>query len=183
MIIKTATQLLNASYTKDQLLDFLMETEIQSFIPQLQEERDTYSARISVSGDYAFFFFDDNMNYAGCMTCEFIEQVPSSMQDVNFNHLPKKGCLSSILYISSFAINKTFRKKHLGKTIFNQCISLIKQDSRIQKTVLVVNEEWESAKCIYQNAGFIKTAVFEHAFPTKAKNIFTNGILMELKIL
>ena len=63
MQIKTISQLLKEGADLQKLLDFLMETESQSFVSELQEKRETYFNRINTFPEYVFLFFDDENNY------------------------------------------------------------------------------------------------------------------------
>lgn len=56
MQIKTISQLLKEGADLQKLLDFLMETESQSFVSELQEKRETYFNRINTFPEYVFFF-------------------------------------------------------------------------------------------------------------------------------
>ena len=54
MQIKTISQLLKEGADLQKLLDFLMETESQSFVSELQEKRETYFNRINTFPEYVF---------------------------------------------------------------------------------------------------------------------------------
>lgn len=199
MKIKSITQLLSSNYSKDELLDFLMETESQSFVKELQETRETYLNRINAFPDYVFLFFDEENKYFGYFCGEFLTKIPETAEEIAFNHTPCNTNHGNVFYISSFAINQNYRKMHLGKTMFNKVFEILKNDSKIKEMVLLVNEKWGRARKIYEDCGFKIINSFERVFPpenigiTEKENAgensienkpqlktYTNGLLMKL---
>ena len=73
------------------------------------------------------------------------------------------------LYISSFAILKKMRGKGIGKKLFQDSLNfiekLLKNDGiLLEKTILLVNETWLSARHIYENSGFKISFTIKDAF-------------------
>lgn len=180
MTIKTITQLLYEGFTIEHLLDLLMDTEAQSFVPLLQENRETYKKRIAAYPDYIYFFYDENNNYFGYFCGEFLNKVPENSKEIAFNHIPVTGKGRGIFYISSFAINKNYRQKHLGKTMFEMVFNILIRDSSIKEMVLLVNEKWGSARRIYETFGFKVINEFPKVFPPETADKYTSGLLMKL---
>lgn len=182
MIIKTVSQLLKSDYSIDSILDLVMKTESLSFIKELQETRQTYENRLKISPDYIYLFFDNDKNYIGYLTAEFLQKIPECKEDISFNHSPKDYKQNGILYISSFAINPDARKNHTGTNAFNNVLANFKKDQNILTIVLLVNQEWGNAIHIYQKAGFEIINSFDNTFPPENSESWTSGILMKLSL-
>ena len=165
MQIKTISQLLKEGADLQKLLDFLMETESQSFVSELQEKRETYFNRINTFPEYVFLFFDDENNYFGYFCGELLNKIPETAEEIAFDHTPCNTSDGHVFYISSFAINKKYRKMHLGKIMFTKVFEILQKDSKIQEMILLVNEKWESARRIYEGCGFKIINTFENVFP------------------
>lgn len=167
-------------------IDFIMETEYQSFSKNIVEKKETFLQRISACPETFLIFISENEECMGYISAEFIETVPCCMKQIAFNHLPEKNTKGKILYISSFAINKKFRGSHNGKTAFFMALEYFEKSLSVEKTVLLVNEIWFFARKIYEKAGFIEISRFDKAFPSDSdenfqleKSEWNCGILME----
>ena len=183
MTIKTVSTLLKENICISNILDLILQTEEQSFVKELQETREVYEKRITIFPDYVFLFFDDENNYFGYFCAEFLEEVPNSFEKIAFNHTPRsKNFENGILYISSFAINLSHRKLHLGKKVFYSIFELLQKDEKIKKIVLLVNEKWSGAINIYKSCGFSLIKTFSKVFPPEEPSLEkSDGLFMMIE--
>ncbi len=167
----------------------IMKIERSAFIPQIQEKQKTFEERLSVFPE-GFFVLADNSPevvlqngkqiIAGYFTSEIWPTLP---QDDNFFTLghsalkchDKNGC---VLYFSSFAILPSYQGKKLAGGFLTECLdSVCGAFPNIKKIALLVNEEWQGAKHIYEKLGFIEIRKIKGFFPSlKAES--ADGIIM-----
>lgn len=84
----------------------------------------------------------------------------------------------SVLYVSSFALLPQYRGRGLGLSFFRAALAaLCCAHSRLQHVVLVVSEEWPSARRIYDALGFVPLARLSAFFPSLHKKR-ADGIVM-----
>ena len=88
------------------------------------------------------------------------------------------------LYISSFAISSKARKYGIGKILFNYLIDNVDKLVKSPKSLLlVVAENWTSARNIYLKKGFLEVCILKDFFdygnvqPFKADGIVMRKLL------
>lgn len=160
-------------------LNSIMEIEAASFLPEIQESKSTFIARLT-AGSSLFLIFEENLENgntipAGYLSAEFLEKIPSSQEELKLDHSPStKNTSTKIIYLSSFALLPQFRGNGQGKRLWNDCLDFFaKTNLQTEKFLLIVNEEWKNARHIYEQNGFTPIDNYPEFFPHKE-----NGILM-----
>jgi len=138
-------------------LETIIKVEESSFIPNIQETWQTFSFRIDVFADGFLVLVDDNGAVQGYFSSEIWDAMPRDNKvfilDHDINKVHKSG--GEVLYISSFAIMPSLRGKGLGKPFFRRCLEIVtKANPNIKNSILIVSQEWESARHIYETLGF-----------------------------
>ena len=163
-------------------LDVIMQIEKDSFIPAIMECSEVFERRLNVFPE-GFIIFEDikNRRSAGYICTELWDCIPSDKDFFTVGHdikkLHKAG--GSSLYISSFALLKEFRGAGNGKMLFGSALNFFKEKFNTENALLMVNEEWNAARRIYESYGFRKYMVFESAFPAASGSGFSCGIIMK----
>jgi len=157
-------------------IEKIMAIENNSFIPEIREKRVLFLERLSVFPE-GFFLFEEKKsgNTVGYFSSELWETIPD-FNEFSVGHSIKKihSANGKILYISSFALMESFRGKGNGTKFFNTAIKELETGFSPEKEVLMVNEDWKGARCIYEKSGFMEISRIENAFfPSRA------GIVME----
>lgn len=165
-------------------IDSIMQVEAAGFIPQIQEERSVFLKRIALCAQLFLVFEDEGSGRVGGYLCaEELSKLPTGASELALGHLPSESSSSSqkkIIYISSFSILPEFRGKGTGRDLWNKSLLYFKQRFGDATFVLLVNSVWAGAKHIYEDSGFVQTAVFRDFFPTLDSAAKTDGILMQL---
>jgi len=162
----------------------IMNVEQNGFIPQIQEEAAVFEARIKVNPDLFLIFEDsETQTVAGYLSAEYMEKVPSTAQQLALGHTPAavSKSLETYIYISSYSLLPQYRGGGVGKQMWNASISWFEEKLGIKNFLLLVNEAWQGAKHIYENAGFKTVTVFEDFFPAEKDGFKSAGILMQKK--
>ena len=163
-------------------IDVIMQIEKDSFIPAIMERREVFEQRLNVFPE-GFIIFEGSKNRrsAGYICTELWDCIPSDKDFFAVGHDIKKlhNANGSALYISSFALLKEFRGAGNGKMLFGAALNFFKQKFNMESALLMVNEEWNAARRIYESYGFRKYMVFESAFPAAFRSGFSCGIIMK----
>lgn len=163
-------------------LDDILRVEKESFVPDIQESRETFLQRLAVFPD-GFIVFEHEKTKAGYLCSELWDGIPAGTEIFSVGHdIRTSHCQSgSVLYISSFALLQEFRGKGNGSRLFCAAVRRLVQKLTVKTVVLMVNENWKNARFIYEKAGFQTYAVFDEAFP-KGGGVFERGLLMKADV-
>ena len=188
-------------------IDSIMKIERQAFIPQIQEKKKTFEKRLEIFPN-GFLILSDASEAAvkqngNAVTCGYLcSEIWSSLpsptdSDEIFTRKFKLGhnikdthdSSGRYLYISSFAILRDYQGKGLGKRFFeNALAALCGAYKKVEKVVLLVDEEWKNAIRIYETLGFSHVRTLPNFFPTFGKTgimsifekkTYSDGIVME----
>lgn len=178
----------------------VMTIEHNAFIPQIQEKRRVFDARLQLFPQGFFVLVDTSDTViqehgsaltAGYFTSELWSSVPVPQHDQALEAgvvpvlqpklekaLTKQFALGhkmhathqksgSVLYVSSVALLQQYRGRGLGEAFFRASLSaLCGAQSHIQSVVLLVNEEWQSARRMYDALGFVPLYALPEFFPS-----------------
>ena len=139
-------------------IDRLMEIETLSFPEGICEDASVYERRIQVwhQGNLGFFNGRTLLGFLCCELWEFQKSYDlarfSLSHDPNSYHRPS----GSELYISSFALDPKYRHLLRGKTAFSLGMEFLGLSQSFSSAILLVSDEWEAAKRIYRDYGFIE---------------------------
>lgn len=162
----------------------IMRIEMDGFIPQIQENKDTFLERIKIFNE-GFLIFEMDDKICGYICTELWNQFEkngsvSELQNcfkvghsINQSHSP----LGKKLYISSFALGNEIRGKGYGKKLFKMSMDFFDNHFAVEQKILLVNEEWCGAKKIYSDYGFKKMCTLPQMFYKNEKS-FSAGIVM-----
>lgn len=166
-------------------IDGIMAVEEASFIPAIREERNVFLDRINTF-QHGFLILEKEGKLAGYFCGELWNSVPGNNKVFALGHSASQthcneGC---VLYISSFAISPRYRGLGLGTPFFCGCLRFIaKEFPKIKTLLLLVNEEWLSARHIYESIGFKVIRVIPGFFPSEVNAGGSSGILMQSELL
>ena len=87
----------------------------------------------------------------------------------------EKSLTAKILFLY---VLEEYRNKKIGKSFFyNSLKSICTSNTQISKVLLLVNQEWQNAKHIYESLGFKDLRIIKNFFPSLHNN-FSDGIIM-----
>lgn len=171
-------------------IESIMKIERTAFIPEIQEKQKTFEERLSVFPQ-GFFVLADNSDKTvlengkadiiGYFTSEIWREFPENDEIFTLGHSAAKthDINGSVLYFSSFAILPSFQGKHLAEPFLTSCLkSVCDAFPKIKKIALLVDEEWLSARHLYEKLGFKQVRVIKDFFPSLKRNS-ADGIAME----
>lgn len=162
-------------------IDGIMGIEEKSFISGIKESRDTFIKRVETCPDLFYLLCDGdgNKDIIGYYCAELWDRIPLDRNCFALDHdvtsyNAADGC---VLYISSVALDPSYRGRGLGKTLFNECTyKIVKSNSHIQDILLLVNKLWHNAVSIYEDFGFKKYGDIKDFFVTEGTS-FTDALL------
>lgn len=134
----------------------LMEIETLSFAEGICEDASVYERRIQVwpEGNLGFFYDRTLLGFLCCELWEFQKSYDlarfSLSHDPNTYHRPS----GSELYISSFALDPTYRHILRGRMAFSLGMEYLSLSQSFLSAILLVSDDWEGAKRIYRDYGF-----------------------------
>ena len=160
-------------------LEKVMILEQSSFAKNTWEDKSVYEERIRV--------FPEG-NFGIWLNGVMIGFISSELWSYEENYNKKRFMLShSIeeyhsydgeeLYISSFAISKTYRGNGFGKEIFKIFLKKMKSMYSLKSSILLVSEEWGSAKKVYESYGYEVQDYIDEFFINDFSEKFS-GIIM-----
>lgn len=170
-------------------LSSIMQIERASFIPNIQESENIFEQRLQIFPEGFFVLIDSSDEtvfkhgksfVAGYFCSELLQSIPNSDDFFSLDHSPDKthSTNGNTLYVSSFAIHPEYRNKKIGKSFFyNSLKSICTSNKQISKVLLLVNQEWQNAKHIYESLGFKDLRIIKNFFPSLHNN-FSDGIIM-----
>ncbi|HTH40772.1 MAG TPA: GNAT family N-acetyltransferase [Rhodocyclaceae bacterium] len=162
-------------------LDAIMALEVQSFDPAFHESREVYRRRIVCFPEGALLARCDGVP-VGCFFSE-IWPIGAAAQaesfalghDIADRHDPLSG---TDLYVASMALAPSHRGGGLGYRFFEACLQqVLAEFSALTSVVLLVNEHWAPARCIYGRAGFVEEMRLDGFFQAVAGPV-GQGVVM-----
>lgn len=178
----------------------IMKIEHSAFIPQIQEKQRVFDNRLLVFPQGFFVLVDTseeiikkqgNALTAGYLTSEIWNALPdfsvhtpeaqkALARSLKLGHAIHKTHLltGGVLYISSFALLPQYRGSGLGFAFFRASLgALCGAFSHVHTVMLLVCEEWASARKIYTQLGFSEQYTLPGFFPSLHKKN-ADGIIM-----
>lgn len=144
----------------------VMQIESVSFAPQIQESEETFVKRVTVFPD-GFYVLEKEGTVCGYLTCEIWAENSIDGDSFLLGHdiAEKHSEKGTVLYVSSLALLPEHRSRGDGSKFFWECIGkIVSLYPEINKSVLIVNENWNSARRIYFNSGYRETDRMENFF-------------------
>ncbi|WP_319506379.1 N-acetyltransferase [uncultured Methanolobus sp.] len=135
-----------------------MLVEHDSFHKNIAESRSVFFDRIKVFPE-GFLVLEIDGEIAGYISSEMWEHSENiDAERFCLNHTISEVHISggSELYISSIGVIKKYRGKGYGKMLFSELVERISSSYRIASIILIVSENWDAARKIYENNGFLE---------------------------
>ena len=167
----------------------IMKIEHAAFIPEIQEKQKTFEERLSTFPEGFFVLADNSAEtvlqngkplIAGYFTSEIWNSLPQNDDVFTLGHSAshfhdKNG---SVLYFSSFALLPAWQGKGLSEKFLTDCLdSVCGAFTNIKKIALLVNDEWQGARHVYEKLGFTEIRRIKGFFPS-LKTQSSDGIVM-----
>jgi ribosomal protein S18 acetylase RimI-like enzyme len=160
-------------------LELIMEMEAKGFATHLQESRDVYSKRINCFPQGSLMAFK-GLDCVGCLFSEIWNySVNPKADDFLLNHSidDRHRVEGTEIYISSMTINPNFRGQGIGRVLFTESLNYFVQHfSQLESAILLANEQWRSARHIYEQSGFQTIMKLENFFGSQATT--ADGLVM-----
>ena len=163
-------------------IEKILEIEHSSFARNICEDKQVFIDRIN-NFNKGFLVAEYDNEVIGYI-CSEIWIYDENLKESSFllNHSIKEAHKNNgnELYISSFAILPKFRKFGIGKILFNYLTDNINKLIKNPKSILlVVAENWSSARSIYINKDFQEVCILNSFFDYADIEPFkANGIVM-----
>ena len=166
-------------------MDSIMEVEESSFIPDCQENRQVFASRLETFPQ-GFLVLEDNGKVQGYFCSELWRELPHDNKIFRLDHDP--GTVhdpsGSVLYISSFALLPAMRGMKLGEAFFHGCLKRVTECcAGLRSVILLVSQEWDAARHIYENEGFRTIRQIPGFMPSDNIPGGADGIIMVKEIL
>lgn len=167
-------------------IEKILEIEHNSFDKNICEDKQVFIDRIETFNK-GFLVAEYKGEIIGYI-CSEIWLYNENLKESDFllNHSIKESHKANgdELYISSFAISSKARKYGIGKILFNHLIDNVdKLIANPKSLLLVVAENWTSARNIYLKKGFVEICILTDFFdygnvqPFKADGIVMRKLL------
>ncbi|MCL2863044.1 MAG: GNAT family N-acetyltransferase [Methanimicrococcus sp.] len=155
----------------------IMGIEHLSFHSDVIESKKVFEDRIAVFSDGFLVAVADTGNerkIAGYISSElwaFSEgsegsaNIPYSNFNLNHSVYETHRDDGEELYISSVAVDPSFRGGQIGKKLFMGLLETIQRKYQPKSAILLVNGDWQNAYTMYQKEGFETVAVIPDFFP------------------
>ena len=162
-------------------MERIMKIEENTFIPNIQETYQTFACRMETYPQGFLVLEDDKSLVQGYFSSEIWDELPHHNKVFILDHDPaalhKKD--GRLLYISSFALMPGMQGRGLGKLFFRECLKEVRKASpHISEIVLIVSQEWGSARHIYEAMGFKAIRQIPGFFPSDVIPGGADGIVM-----
>ena len=162
-------------------MERIMEIEENAFIPYIRETYQTFASRMETFPDGFLVLEDDRGTVQGYFSSELWEELPNNNKVFILDHeiakVHKKD--GKLLYISSYALMSGLRGRGLGKLFFKECLKEVqKAANQIEEIVLIVSQEWDAARHIYEDMGFKAIRQIPGFFPSDVIPGGADGIVM-----
>ena len=162
-------------------MERIMKIEESAFISNIQETYQTFSCRMATYPQGFLVLEDDKGTVQGYFSSELWEELPHNNKVFILDHDPAKVHKKDgkLLYVSSYALISGLRGKGLGRLFFKECIKQVKKVSpQIEQIVLIVSQEWDAARHIYEGLGFKAIRQIPGFFPSEVIPGGADGIVM-----
>ena len=162
-------------------MERIMEIEENAFIPYIRETYQTFDSRMKTFPDGFLVLEEDNGTVQGYFSSELWEELPHDNKVFILDHdiarVHKQD--GKVLYISSYALMSGLRGRGLGKLFFKECLARMQKAApQITEIVLIVSQEWDAARHIYENLGFKAIRQIPGFFPSDVIPGGADGIVM-----
>ncbi|GHV95500.1 hypothetical protein AGMMS50293_18200 [Spirochaetia bacterium] len=166
-------------------IENIMKLEEKCFNKYTREEKKVYIERIEVFSD-GFVIMENDKKFIGTVSSEIWQYVPNIDKNTFTlghsirNQIKLEG---DELYISSIGILPEYRDQGFGEELFFELIKNIKSKyPRVNRGILLLNEEWKYARKIYLKNNFKECTVL-HGFFNADDGTKKDGIVMRKDIL
>jgi [SSU ribosomal protein S18P]-alanine acetyltransferase (EC 2.3.1.128) len=139
-------------------IEGILLVEHDSFHKDIAESRSVFFDRIKVFPE-GFLLMEIDGEIAGYISSEmweYSENIDTDRFRLNHNIADIHRTDGSELYISSIGVIKKYRGKGYGKMLFSELVERIGSSYRIASIILIVSENWNAARKIYENNGFLE---------------------------
>lgn len=167
---------------KKENLSKIMEIEQESFSKNTWESQEIYMERMEFfpKGTLEIWSKEELIGFISSEIWLYEKSYDKKRFMLSHNIKDYHTCFGTELYISSFAISKYFRGKKLGKEILSSFFKKMKENYKIDSCILLVSDEWISAKKTYENLGYNIIDKIESFFTNDYEKKF-DGIIMRKK--
>lgn len=162
-------------------MERIMKIEENAFIPNIQETYQTFASRMATFPQGFLVLEDDRGEVQGYFSSELWEEMPHYNKVFILDHDIAKVHKPSgkLLYISSFALMGSLRGRGFGRLFFKECLKRVMESApQIEEFVLIVSQEWGSARHIYEDLGFKAVRQIPGFFPSDIIPGGADGIVM-----
>ncbi|MBR5915406.1 MAG: GNAT family N-acetyltransferase [Spirochaetia bacterium] len=162
-------------------MERIMKIEENAFILNIQETYQTFSCRMTAFPQGFLVLEDDRGAVQGYFSSELWEKLPDNNKVFILDHDPLKvhKADGKLLYVSSFALMGSLRGRGLGKLFFRECLKEVRKAApQIDQVILIVSQEWGSARHIYEELGFKSIRQIPGFFPSDIIPGGADGIVM-----
>lgn len=137
-------------------IERIMLIEHESFHENIAECREVFLDRIDIFPN-GFLLLEIDDEISGYISSEIWENADSiNTEKFSLNHTiaDVHTTAGSQLYISSIGILKKHRGKGYGNLLFSELTSRISSKYEISEMILIVSENWDAARKMYEKNGF-----------------------------
>ena len=162
-------------------IEGIMSVEHESFHINIAESPDTFLGRIKAFCD-GFLVMEIDGEIAGYISSELWDYSESINNDkfvLGHSIAETHRNNGKELYISSIGVLKKYRGKGYGNALFSELVNRICSKYETLSIILIVSEEWNAAKRIYENDGFREIQIIKCFFDDDEKS---DAIVMRKQI-
>lgn len=164
-------------------IDAIMEIEEESFLPGVVESRDVFLERIITFPDgFILMNTKENLKPIGYICSEIWmidEDIKTDLFTLGHSIKSIHNNAGNMLYISSMGVIKEYRGYGLGHKMFKFLTSNICMHyPSIDTQILIVGDQWSTAKHIYEMEGFQTLFILDGFFKPNEIGAF-KGIVMK----
>ena len=143
----------------------VMQVERQSFEETIVEDESVFADRIAyTSGCNYVLVKADTQSVCGYFTAELWDSSQMGADAFALGHSVRERHqpAGTALYISSFALLPEVRGQSIAEHFFAASIErIVAVFPQLERSILLVHEDWHKAIRIYEKQGFIRTQVLE----------------------
>ena len=143
----------------------VMQVERQSFEENIVEDERVFADRIAYASDCNYVLVKaDTQSVCGYFTAELWDSSQMGADAFALGHSVRERHqpAGTALYISSFALLPEVRGQSIAEHFFAASIErIVAVFPQLERSILLVHEDWHKAIRIYEKQGFIRTQVLE----------------------